>query len=134
MQIRYDFGEKLDITKFTKQAKHYIAQMPNLEYHFVLPHYKMLSQIDAVDNSTAHLVNIRIFEIKRDKDGEIISQNIIRPYSDTRFKEIKIIQELYKNIYDDKVYWTSNSVAYTVDKIISLLKIIHKINNLQVFI
>lgn len=134
MQIRYDFGEKLDVTKFVKQAKHYIAQMPSIQYYFVLPHYKMVVQIDRQENVTSHLITVTFSKIWRDQDGEINSSELIYPAQDIRFKDLKIIQELWLSSADYSAKWSSNSVAHTVDKMVLLLKLIHKINNLQVFV
>lgn len=134
MLFRYDFGEKLDITKFNVQARHYIGQIRQIEYHLVLSHYKLVVNIDTPDGITSHLVTVKLSSLNRDKDNEIESEQTIYPLADARFQDLKIFQEIWADRYRLVGGWASNSSATTVDKIIVLLKIVHKINNLRAFI
>jgi hypothetical protein len=134
MLFRYDFGEKLDLTKFEIQSKHYIGQIRQLQYHLVLPHYKLIIDIDTPDDTTSHIVTSKITALKRDKDGEIESEIHITPANDVRFQDFKIIKTVWNNPFNVDGGWYSNSAAFTTDRIISILKIVHKINNLRAFI
>lgn len=134
MLFRYDFGETLDITKFRMQAQHYIAQMRQLEYNLFLQNYKIIVNISTPDGSTAHLVSVSIYHIDRDENGEITSTEKLFPGNDLRFKEFKIIKEIWGNPDYSLGDWASGSVSNTTEKIISLLKIAHKIDNLKAFL
>jgi hypothetical protein len=133
MQIRIDINEKLDLSKFRKQATYYLGQMRELSYHFYLPNYRVMVDSVSTDDTTAHLVTLWIEEIKRDADYEILTGKAVIPIIDIRFKESKIIQELFPNDHY-KSSFQSNDVAKTVDKICQLVKLVFKINSLKVFL
>ena len=133
MLFRYDFGEKLDLTKFKKQAIHYIGTMRELTYDLVLPNYKLCVEITTPDNVNSHSVLLYFSDIFRDIDKEIIRENIIEPMTDTRFKEMKSIQELFE-IDNFKAYFVSHSTSETVEKLSKLIKLLSKLNNLKVFL
>jgi hypothetical protein len=133
MQIRIDIKEKLDLSKFRKQATHYLGQMRELSYHFYLPNYRVLVESVSLDDTTAHLVTLWIEEIKRDTDYEILTGKAVIPIIDTRFKESKIIQELFPNDHY-KSSFQSNNTSDTVNKICQVVKLVYKINNLKAFL
>lgn len=133
MEFRYDFGEKLDLTRFRKQAIHYMSSMREITYILYLPNYKVIAEITTPDNLPGHLVSIYFSEIIRDSSGTIVSDNAIIPLTDSRFKEIKDIQNLFK-IDHYKAYMTSYNSAETVNQICNLLRLVHKINRLKVFL
>ena len=134
MLFRYDFGKKLDVTKFRAQSQHYIAQMRQVEYNLFLQNYKIIVSISTPDDCTAHLVSMSMYHIIRDEAGEIIKSEKLFPSNDLRFKEFKIIKEIWKNPNYSLGNWDSGSVSNTTEKIISLLKIAHKIDNLKAFL
>jgi len=131
--FRYDFGEKLDTTKFNVQAQHYIGQIHQIDYRLVLPNYKLKIDISTPELQTQHLISVSLYSLTRDEDGEIKNEEIIYPLRDTRFKDFNIIKEIWTTS-DTLGGWISNSTAETVNKIIKLLTIVHKINNLRVFL
>src|SRR5258708_40189734 len=88
-------GEKLDLSKFRKQAAHYIGQMQELTYHFYLPDYKAVINIITPIGRTNHLVNVTLYELWRDTANEIIRTTPIVPFLDLRFSESKIIQSIF---------------------------------------
>jgi len=133
MNFRFDFGEKLDFSRFKRQAPHYISLAKPLDYHFYLPHYKMSAEIRSSENNSGHVVLIRFWEIFKDKDGEIIDQRMIYPLNDTRFQEIGDIKSLFGPNKHEAEFESFNSVN-TVERICFLIKILSKINNLKVFI
>jgi hypothetical protein len=133
MLFRYDFGEKLDLSRFKKQAPHYISNMREVTYNLFMPDYKMVVEVATPDNSTGHIVSLSLFEIKRDGEGEITEEKVIVPLIDTRFREIQSIKDIFK-IDHYKAHFDSNNAIDTVEKICKLLKLIHKINNLKVFL
>lgn len=133
MKFRYDFGEKLDLSLFTKQATHYIGSMRELTYELFLPDYKMEVQIVTPDNCTGHTVSLSIYDIERDSDGDLTEEQVIIPLIDTRFKENKDIKEVFV-IDHYKANFDSNNAADTTGKICKLLKLIHKINHLKAFL
>lgn len=133
MLFTYDFAEKIDLSRFKKQAPHYIANMREVTYNLFLKDYKMVVEVATPDNCRGHIASLHLFQVKRDKEGEIIDETVIVPLLDTRFKELKCFQEIYK-IDSYKAHFDSNSAAETINKICTLLKIINKINNLKVFL
>ena len=133
MLFRYDFAEKLDLSRFKKQASHYISTMREVTYNLFMPDYKMVVEIATPDNSTGHTISLTLYEIEKDKDGDIINERVIIPLIDTRFREISYIKDIFK-IDHYKAHFDSNSSTDTVEKICKLLKLIHKINNLKCFL
>lgn len=134
MRYRYNFdSEKLDLPRFKKQAAHYIGKMRELHYEIILKNYKLLIEIVTPDNCTGHMVVISMFDIHKDNDGDIVNEKVIVPLIDTRFKESKLIQNIFV-IDNYKAHFDSNSVFETVDKISQLIKLIFKINNLKAFL
>jgi len=133
MLYRYDFGEKLDLSRFKKQAPHYINSMREVTYDLFMPDYKMSVEISTPDNSTGHIVSLSLYDLDRDDDGDIIRERVIIPLIDTRFREIQPIKDIFK-IDHYKAHFDSNSSVDTVEKIAKLLKLLHKINNLKVFL
>lgn len=133
MKFRYDFAEKLDLTRFRKQAPHYISLGRESTFELYVSDFRINVSVATPDDQNAHTVSLFFEEIKRDPDGEIISARIITPLIDTRFKEIKSIQGLFDGS-DYKSHFESNSSALTVDNICNIVRLVHKINNLKVFI
>ena len=133
MLFRYEFGEKLDLHIFRKQANAYISNFRELSYHLVFPHYRIEVEIVSPDDSTAHLATIHFAEIKKDADGEIISANAIFPHSNSLFQDIKSITDMFPMDHY-KTTIESHSVAKTVDTICHLAKFVHRINNLKAFL
>lgn len=133
MQFRYNFGEKLDVSRFKKQAPHYISLAKPVEYDLYLPHYRLRVEVNTPEDSNGHDVLLSFSEITRDGDGEIIREHIISPANDSRFKEFREIKNIF-TVSDYKAAFNSNSSVDTVDKICSIIKILSKINNLTVFL
>jgi hypothetical protein len=133
MLFTIQVGEKLDLSKFRKHATHYIGQMREIHYHIYLPDYKVTAELATADNETSHIGYLWIEDIKRDQDNEIIECKMIYPSADTRFKESKDIQSLFPGSYWKSLI-NSNSVTETVDKICRMVKLVHKINGLRVFL
>jgi hypothetical protein len=133
MQFRIEITEKLDLSKFRKQAAYYTGQMRELSYHFYLPDYKVIVELSTPDDSNYHLAMMWIVEIFRDQDKEIIREQVVIPLLDTRFKESKDIQSLFPNDHY-KTIFQSNNVKDTIDKICQLVKLTHKINGLKIFL
>lgn len=133
MLFRYDFGQKLDLSRFEKQAPHYIGTMQELTYHLVVGAYQITAEIATPDGSNSHHVTLWFSEITRDQDGEIINTKIIIPLSDDRFQELSLIKELF-NIDNYKAFITSNDAKSTSETLCRLVKLLHKINGLLVFL
>ncbi len=134
MNFRYDFvGDKLDLTRYTKQATAYIGAMREVSYDIYFEHYKLHVEIARLAHSNAHTATIYFYEVTRDESGEIGEKVIITPLSDTRFKECQAIKDLWKNDHY-KAYFDSNNAAATVEKINKVIKLIYKIENLKAFL
>lgn len=133
MIIRYDFGTKLDLSLFQKQATRHIGTMHRLVYHIFVKDYRMSIDITTPDDSTTHQVIMSISEIKRDTDGEIKNSSAIFPTQDLRFKELRDITNIFP-LDSHEAHFESNNVAKTVEELSAIIKIIHKINGLKVFL
>lgn len=133
MIFRYDFGSALDLTRFKKQSIHYIGKIPTINYHLFLRDYKIVADINVVNDSTCHNVTISIFDIVRDADGEMLDSNVVVPLNDTRFKELKDVVNIFPNDHY-KADFSSGSAENTSDKICKIIRILHKINNLKAFL
>lgn len=135
MYLRYDFGKKLDLSKFKKQASHYAKNLDKVTYQLFLPNYKITVEIFRAEGClTTRSVNIAIYDIGRDKDGEITFSSALFPITDTRFKEIKIIQELWGNNTGALAYFDIGTSTDIIQRICDLIKVVHKINKLKAFI
>jgi hypothetical protein len=133
MLFPYNFGEKLDLTKFRKQGSYHIGKLAELSYDLYLPFYKIKINIQTEINT--HNVDIVLYDIKRDEDGEVIETKMILPLKDVRFKEDKNIQTLFAISINDSVgYFSSNSVGDTINKICQFIKYCHKINGMKAFL
>lgn len=134
MKLRLDFGEKLDLSKFRKQAVFYIRTLPQVNYYLVLPHYEVVAEIIRPEGSqTGRTVTLSLFELVRDTDGEVIDKKTIVPLIDTRFQELEEIKKLFV-IDHYKATFDSSSPNDIVDRVCHLLKLVHKINRLKVFL
>jgi hypothetical protein len=133
MLFTIHIDEKLDLTKFRKQAMHYIGKMREITYHIYLPNYKVVAEIVSVEDSSKHLVSMWITELLRDKDKEITGEKVVIPVSDSRFRDIKDVQSIFP-IDDYKSLFESSSVLDTVNKICNLTKLAFKINNLLAYL
>lgn len=136
MEFRYDFGEKLDLTRFRKQARHYIGRMREIVYNCYLADYKVVAEIATLDDrasTSRHRVTAYFMEVIRNPDGTIQDQKAILPLTDTRFREIKIIQDIFP-ADGYKTFFDSNDPQEIVDKLCNLISLVHKINHLKAFI
>lgn len=136
MILRYDFGEVLDLSKFQKQALHYINCMPSLTYHFCVSNYRLVAEINKSSDSLLdhHTVTFSLFSGNKDADGDIINHNIVVPLSDTRFKEVQEIVSLFTFDASKSDTIISNSAEKTVEKLSRLIRVLHKINKLKAFL
>lgn len=133
MKFRYDFAEKLDLSRFKKQALHYINVGRESTFELYVNDFKINVEIATFDGQDAHIASLYFEEIKRDLDGEIISTNIITPMIDLRFKDIENI----KHIFDEsnyKSHFNYKSTTFLVDHICFIIKLLNKINSLKAFI
>jgi hypothetical protein len=133
MLFRYEFGDKLDLSVFRKQATAYISAFRELSYHLVFPDFRIEVEIVSPDDSNAHLATLHFSAIKKDADGNVIEAHAIFPRSDLRFKEIKVINDTFP-LDHYKTTIESHNVSKTVDTMCQLAKIVHKINHLKAFL
>lgn len=135
MEFRYDFvADKLDMTRWQKQAKHYISMgMQRLTYYIYFKRYKIQINIETPSDSTAHLVSFALMDLDRDPDHEIKVNQMIYPLTDVRFKEFKEIAQHYSN-RSDLGEFESNSAQHTVNELSKIIKYVYKIENLKAFL
>lgn len=132
MIFRYDFGEKLDLSKFVKQASFYIKKYPDTEYHLFTKDFKILFSTEPFSGPNI-FVRITVFSIIRDSDGEISNLERIFLIGDSRFESFNLIPTLF-NPYMSEATFQSDSIKDIISKVSELIKIIHKINYLKAFL
>lgn len=147
MIFRYDFGSNLDLSKFKKQSAHYIGRIPNISYHLFLSNYKIIAEINKIDDGSLiqinslsdsipnnlHTTTISIYDIIRDNDGEISKSDVVVPLNDIRFKELKQIIEIFPTDHY-KGSFASSTSQNTCDKICKIVNILTKIDKLKAFL
>lgn len=134
MQLRYDFvGDKLDLSRWQKQAPHYIGTMRRLTFYLYFKHYKIHVNIDTPNDANAHMVTFVIMELGRDVEGEIQVNKIIYPITDCRFQEIKDVTK-YFLARSDEGQFQSNNTQFTVDELSKIIKYVYKVENLKAFL
>src|SRR6185436_1755457 len=139
MLVRYDFDKILDLSRFRKQFLHYIPKMmvlniEEVKYHFSLRMFQLSVEIRWIENPINHIVKFYISEVLRDGDKEIIAGKNISPLGDTRFQEIKLFKDFFDSNYATQGLFISYDVLYTVDIVCQIVKFLHKINNLKIFL
>ena len=130
----YFLDDKLDVTKFSKPATHYIGTMREISFHLFLRHYKMTVEIARLDNSTAHIATVFFSDIKRCEEGALTHEEAIFPLLDSRFKESDIVKAIFTVMDNYRGSFTSSSSKETVDKLCNLLKFIFKVDHLKAFL
>ena len=133
IEFRYDFGEKLDLSKFAKQAEHYIACWYAISYHIYTQDFIIEASVRPNDSSKTHKVDFSLYELERDSDKSIINKKLLFPLNDTRFSNIEIIIELFAR-YNDQGQIFSDNVFDIIAKLCQLIKAVHKINHLKAFL
>ena len=133
MEIKYDFISELDLTYFRKQATHYVGSMRELSYRIYFPGYRVQIEFTSPDGDVKeHLVSIELYDIKRNPEGEILSEQVIFPALDVRFKNIKDVSGLFRIDHYRTTYMGSN-VAETVDTLCRLMEMMLRLHKLRAF-
>lgn len=134
MLFRYDFGEKLDTSKFKAQAEHYIGKIrPQLTYMLVIHSYELTVEISEHDDHPEQLISFKLVSVEKEK-LVIKNKSNVYPLLDKRFKEFEIIKEIWTDLYDNVGYLRSNNKTYTVSKIIELVEFLFKVEKLKAFL
>lgn len=135
MLLTYNFTDTLDLTKFQKQATHYIGSMFSVIFDLYLPSFKIVADVmaDYLGNGYHITTTITLFALTRNQ-GEIVSCHAINPLADMRFSDIPLIQEMFDDSGVCKSTFTSNNIAEVVDKVSFLLKLLSKIDRLRAFV
>lgn len=133
MLFRYDFDNKLDLSRFTKQAVHYIKSMPEISYQLCVFNFKINSDITKISNKDLYDVNMSLFEIKRDEDGEVSKSKTIYPMQDMRFQDMTDIVSLLPDEHSYVANFQTNNPEQIVAKISGIIKMLNRLNKLKAF-
>lgn len=139
MIFRYDFGDKLNLNRFSKQLKHYISNLTNLsklEYDLYLKSFLIVIKITKTDEVT-HLIEIDINYLEKDKDNNIINEKLVFPKSDDRFLSFPEISNLFSDFSNTTVLAindTENDINDLIKSLCNIITVIHKINYLKIFL
>jgi len=137
MQLRYDFETSLDLSKFEKQIPVYIHRlnymaMENLLIDVFVKGYKLSFNITSDLDVKSNNIEISLFEILRNKDGDLTSGTKLIPANDIRFADIKVFSDLFcPNDYS--ACFVSSDIDLIRERMCTLIKIVHKINKLKMF-
>lgn len=135
MLIRYDFADKLDLSRFKRQAPFYIGKMRELTYNIFAGDFKLNIEITTPDDTNAHSVQIDVIELFKNEDIEITEHARVNLATDSRFKELQVIKYFIDRLWiNDSIEFTCNCAEFTTSKICDLIVIIHKINSLKAFL
>ena len=132
MQFRYDFGEKLDLSKLKKQAANYINISSKIEYQFYTKDFKIIFNIKP--DSGLILTTVSVYSLLRDADNEVLHYQNIYFHNDSRFNSFPEIINLFGMYSMDSAQFISKSSEEIIDKMCMLIKVMHKINHLKVFL
>lgn len=125
MYFRYDFDQKLDLSKFRKSAEFYLSTQPSIKYDFYLSDFRIGAYIQQLANHQ-HKLELII------EEKLSINYKLLIPSQDDRFKEIKLFQKFPIDFY--QLEEASNSVKQTINTICDFVIFIHKINNIRIFV
>jgi hypothetical protein len=134
MLFRYDFDNKLDLSRFKKQSLHYIGCMPEVTYQLVVFDYNLTSHIKKIKSEQGinYLSTIQLFDLKRDSENEISESKVILPMNDPRFQEMKDFIEIFSM---DKATgeYISETPEHIVNKLSQFIKMLNKLNMMKAF-
>lgn len=135
MKFRYDFGQKIDLTRFRKQSLHYIKAHSENNWEFYISSYRVFFTSQHYGNNV-YQFGLELQELKKDEDGNISESINVRPMQNTKFKEAKCFLIFYdpSNKYEVVSSIVSPDIEYIIDSLIDLLKYISKIENLKAFL
>jgi hypothetical protein len=130
MIFRYDFDKNLDLVKFSKQAQHYISIFEEISYYLFLEKYKFTVTINKINES--YISKLCLFDIKRNPSGDIVDSNEILPINDIRFNSLKEIVKIFPDDHIGVIECSSSKE--TSEKLIRLIKIVNKLENLKIYL
>lgn len=130
MIFRYDFDKNLDFVKFSKQAEHYISIFEEISYYLFLEKYKFTIDINKKNNS--YNMKLSLFDISRNTTGDVVDSNQILPINDIRFNSLKEIIKIFPDDHIGVIDCLTSKEAS--DKIVRLIKLINKLENLKIYL
>jgi hypothetical protein len=135
MLFRIGIDDKLDLSHFKKHIQHYFgSDLENLTYNIFLKDFKILVQVLPIENKKFKEITILLYEkLPQQKYSNEYSWRLFNPAIDSRFSEIKLIQELFEKDKNPASLECLNAKV-VADKICNLIKIVHKIKFLTAFI
>lgn len=135
MKFRYDFGQKIDLTKFRKQALHYIKAHSENKWEFHISIYRVFFASVHRGNKM-YRFELELQEFEKDNNGDISKCINVRPGLDTKFNEVKCFHVFYDPNNKYQIVGSTNSldIELIIDSLIYILKYISKVENLKAFL
>lgn len=128
--MRFDFENKLDLDKFKKIIKYRLKSGSDGKFDIHLKEYKIsLYFFDFAMGSEYCHVGIKLFDLIN--KNELENMILIEPEFDDRFNKIKDFMDIFVNGQNETKFTDLDSNLNTVCKLITIL---HKFNNLKIFI
>ena len=134
MDLRFDFNDKIDYNKLKSQNVHHTKINVQLNTTVYLPNYRIIFMgTHPMDGSNSYTLSISFQDIRKDQNAVLIKADNIFPMNDSRFKEMKLIKELFLEHTHTAIYYSAN-LAEITNTIVELVKILHKIDHLKAFL
>lgn len=126
---------KLNTKPFIK-SKDEVYYYQQIDYHFYLKDYVVMVSVSIPEGQDSLYVTLGIMIIYDDENGDsngITISGQISPMRHEKFMEFEKIQEIFSN-NDSVGKFYAQTTEEVVEKVISILKIVSKIDKLTVFL
>jgi len=140
MIFRYDFGEVLDLSRFRKQAAHYINNKDAVLFEIYMrdfkitlktaPDFEFKSNNSKISFASSIEGIIRIFSLKR-INGEIVSIYPLSVTKDNRFALFPDVRSMFDNMEVRLIEEESEKIVDSMCKVITAT---HRIRRLELFV
>lgn len=133
MEFRYDFGKKLDLSRFRKQLLSSLKAERRIDFRIYTNQYQLYLQQAHTEKRKTYIMHADLYELVRDSDGEIFTSNRIFPESNPKLKGFSIMQKVF-SVEGYGGIFIIEDPEITVKEIIELIKVLHKWEDLKAFL
>ncbi len=130
MNFRFDFQEKLDLTKFKNRLIYSNIDQKECLFNIFLKTFN-INIVFKIDQPY-HKIEITIYRLNRNKNDTISNLDVIIPEQNVMLKDIFLFKEIWKPT-EFLGQFKSLNINNTVDKVSNIIEILFKIDGLKVF-
>jgi hypothetical protein len=141
MIFRYDFSQKIDLSRFRKQIIHYSGKIVPLEFVVFTKNYQFNIKIsdkiaNDIDGYCRYRASILVYSVSRYADGTILELNPFIILNDQKLSLVPKIIDICGKVATQNPYEIViiDSKEVIADDICTLILMLYKINDLKVFI